>query len=123
MNRLTHSIAGLMTAAVLTTGAVVVMPLPTALADTAEAETTIPTTPAQHAAAAAKFEQEANELDAMADKHARTAAAYKARMTGMSGKQANTQHGFYEHCESLVKSYRAAAAQARDMAKMHREMA
>ncbi|MEQ1801885.1 MAG: hypothetical protein ABL989_08185 [Gammaproteobacteria bacterium] len=118
-----HSIAALVTIAMLTAGALVVTSLPATAAAAADTEMTVPTTPAEHAAAAAQYEQEALDLDAKAAKHKKTAAAYQARMTGMSGKQANSQHGFYKHCESLAKAYKAAAVEARDMAKMHQEMA
>lgn len=120
MNHVKHSILSLITAAILSTGALVVTSLPAAAADT---EMTMPTTPEEHAAAAAQYEQEAIDLEAKAAKHAKTAARYQARMIGMSGKQATSQHGFYKHCESLAKAYKAAAVEARDMAKMHQEMA
>ncbi len=118
MNQVKHSIAAIVTVAALATGALVVTSLPSAAAD---ADMTIATTAAEHAAEATKYEQEAVELDAKAARHTKLATQY-GRVSGGS-KQATTQHSIAKHCESLAKAYRAAATEARDMAKMHQEMA
>lgn len=120
MNYLKTSIAALATVVILATGAVALTAVPAVAAD---AEMTLPETPTEHAAEAAKYERETLDLEAKATEHTERAARYKARMTGMSSKQSNAQHGIYKHCESLAKAYRKAAAEAREMAKMHREMA
>ncbi len=120
MNRMKHGIAAIATVAALATGALVVTSLPSAAADM---EMTIPGTAGEHTAAAASYEQESLELEAKAAKHTKLASLYKARMIGMSSKQSGAQHGIYKHCERLAKAYRAAATEAREMAKMHREMA
>jgi hypothetical protein len=112
-----HSIAAIVTVAALATGALVVTSLPSAAAD---AQVPMATTAAEHEAEAAKYDQEAVELEAKAARHSELAAQY-ARMSG--GKQADAQRSMSNHCERLAKSYRAAAAEARDMAKMHLEMA
>ena len=84
---------------------------------------TLPETPAEHEAEAARYEKESRDLEARAAEHAERAARYKARMTGMSRKQSSAYHGMYKHCERLAKAYRDAAAEAGEMARMHREMA
>jgi len=118
MNRMKLSIAVIVTVAALATGALVVTSLPSAAAD---AEMPIATTAAEHTAEAAKYDQEALDLEAKAARHTELAAQY-ARVSGGS-KQAEAQRSISKHCERLAKSYRAAATEARDMAKMHREMA
>lgn len=120
MNRIRTSMSALATVAVLATGALAVAPLPAAAADT---EMTMPSTPAEHTAEAAKYEKEGLDLEAKATRHADLSARYKARMIGMSSKQSKAQHGMYKHCDRLAKAYRKAAEEAREMAKMHREMA
>ena len=117
MSRVKHSIAAILTVAALATGALVVTSLPSAAAD---AEMPMATTAAEHSAQAAKYEQEATELDAKAARHAQLAAQYAAHG---SGKQETSHSSISKHCKSLAKAYRAAAAEAREMAKMHREMA
>ncbi len=120
MSGIRTSFAALATVAVLATGAVLVTPLSAPAADT---EVAMPSTPAEHTAEAEKYEQESLDLDAKATRHADLSARYKARMIGMSSKQSNAQHGMYKHCERLAKAYRQAAGEAREMARMHREMA
>lgn len=120
MNRMKSSIAALATVALLTTGLVVFTP---SLGTAADAEMTLPETPTEHAAEAARYEKESLDLEAKAVSHTERAARYKARMKGMSSKQSNAQHGMYKHCERLSKAYSNAAAEAREMAKMHRDMA
>jgi hypothetical protein len=119
MNRMKHSIAAIVTVTALATGALVVTSLPSAAAD---AEMPIATTAAEHSAEAAKYEQEALELDAKAARHTELASQYAAHVSGGS-KQADAQRSISKHCERLAKAYRAAATDAREMAKMHREMA
>lgn len=120
MSRMRNSIAALATVVMLATGVVVLTPLPAVAID---AEITVPEAPAEHAAEVAKYERESIELEAKAAGHAERAARYKARIKTMSSKQSNAQHGMYKHCERLAKAYRNAASEAREMAKMHREMA
>lgn len=120
MNRLKSSIAALATVCLLSTGLVLVAP---SLGTAAQSEIALPETPTEHAAEAARYEKESLDLEAKAVGHTERAARHKARMKGMSGKQSNAQHGLYKHCERLAKAYRNAAAEAGEMAKMHREMA
>ena len=119
MSKLKYSIAALVTVAALATGALVATSLPAAAAD---ADMTIATTPAEHLAEAAKYEQEALDLDVKAAQHSKRAALSAARGRGGS-KQATSQSSISKHCERLAKAYRAAAAEARELAKTHREMA
>ena len=67
-------------------------------------------------------EQEALDLDVKAAQHSKRAALSAARGRGGS-KQATSQSSISKHCERLAKAYRAAAAEARELAKTHREMA
>lgn len=120
MNRIRSSMSVLAMVAVLATGTFAVTSVPAAAADT---DMTIPSTSAEHTAEAAKYEKESLDLDAKAARHAELAARYRARMIGMSSKQSRAQHGMYKHCERLAKAYRKAAEEAREMVKMHREMA
>lgn len=120
MNRIRSGMSVLAMVAVLATGTFAVTSVPAAAADT---DMTIPSTSAEHTAEAAKYEKESLDLDAKAARHAELAARYRARMIGMSSKQSRAQHGMYKHCERLAKAYRKAAEEAREMVKMHREMA
>ena len=109
-----------MSALVVTTllvgGAVVMGPV------SAGENVAIPATPAEHSAEAARYDQEAKDLQAKADRHAALVAGYKAR-GGSGGKQATALRSLASHCEDLEKAYRKAADAASEMAKMHREMA
>ena len=120
MSSMKGRIAALATVAILATGVGVLAPLPAVATD---AEVTVPETAAEHTAEAARFEKESLELEAKAAEHTKRAARYKARMKGMSSKQSRAQHGMYKHCERLAKAYRNAAEEARELAKMHRDMA
>lgn len=120
MSPMKSSFAALATVAMLATGVGMLAPLPAVATD---ANVTVPETPAEHTAEAARFEKESVDLEAKAVEHTERAARYKARMTGMSSKQSRAQHGIYKHCERLAKAYRNAAGEAREMAKMHRDMA
>lgn len=118
MTRIKHSVAALVTVAALVAGAFVATSVPSAAAD---ADVSIATTAAEHAAEAARYDQEAADLDAKASRHTDLAAGYAGR-TGAGSKQATANRSISRHCERLAKAYRAAATEAREMAKMHREM-
>jgi hypothetical protein len=120
MRRLKSIVPVLAAVALLATGLAASISLPAVAADAA---VTLPTTPAEHGAEAARYEKESLELEAKATEHTERAARYKARMIGMSRKQSSAYHGIYKHCERLAKAYRNAAAEAREMAAMHRTMA
>lgn len=119
MNRFGLVIAATATIAALGTGALVLTPLVPAAAETTMA---LPSTAAEHTAEAVKFDKEAQELNAKADHHTRLAAQYKARSSGGSKQEAGMR-SLAQHCERLANAYRAAALEAREMAKSHREMA
>ena len=85
-------------------------------------ETAIPATAAEHAAEADKYEQEALELDQKAQRHEEMGKRYQARTSGGS-KQETTLRSLVAHCKRLATIYAEAAAEARETAKSHREMA
>ncbi len=76
-------------------------------------------TPADHEAIAVAYDNEAARFDAMAAKHASMSKAYKAAATTQQGL-----HGaaMGSHCEKLVKTYKNAAEENRQMAAEHRKM-
>lgn len=82
----------------------------------------IPATAAEHTEEAARYEREAQELDQKAQQHRDKARGYSARATGGS-KQARSLRSLSSHCKRLARLYEDAAAEARAMAKSHREMA
>src|SRR5882757_4259222 len=82
----------------------------------------MPQTAADYAAAAAKYDQEAAQLDSVAKRHAEMAALYRSRAIPGS-KQQIAYSTLANHCENLAESYRKAAAEARMTAQSHREMA
>ena len=116
MKSMRLGISALAVTALLVGGAVVVGPV------IASENVAIPTTPAEHSAEAARYEQEVKDLQAKADRHASLVAGYKAR-GGSGGKQATALRSLASHCEDLEKAYRKAADAASEMAKAHREMA
>ncbi len=118
MNRMKHSITTVLAAAILATGALGVASLPSIAAD---AEMAMPATAGEHAAEAARYEQEAKALEAKADQHTDLAARYRARASG-TNKQAAGLRSLSNHCKRLAKAYRSAAAEAREMASSHRGM-
>lgn len=81
-----------------------------------------PATSDDHAGEAAVYEKEGAELEAKSQRHADLAKRYDARATGGS-KQATALRSIAAHCRELARLYGAAAAEARAMAKSHREMA
>lgn len=119
MNRMKISIAALGAAVALIAGPLLVASWPSAAAET---EVSVPATGAEHAAEAAKYDQEATELDAKAKLHSDLAAQYLAR-SKRGGQQGAALRSLGNHCERLAKDYRMTAAEAREMAKSHREMA
>lgn len=82
----------------------------------------MPRSAADYTAAAAKYDQEAAELDSVAKRHAEMAALYRSRAIPGS-KQQIAYSTLVNHCENLVDAYRKAAAEARMTAQSHRDMA
>ncbi len=105
--------------AALTTAFAVVMSEPSAAADQAA---TLPVSAQDHAAEAARYDQEALDLEAKAKSHKELAAGYRARVSG-GGKLGSTLQSLSRHCERLANAYQEAADEAREMAKGHRDMA
>ena len=81
-----------------------------------------PVTAADHLAEAAKYEQEARDLDAKAAEHKGMGQLYRTQRSAGS-KQGAASQSLVSHCDRLVKSYTQAAAEARALAKAHRDMA
>lgn len=82
----------------------------------------MPQSAADYTAAAAKYDQEAAQLDSVAKRHAEMAALYRSRAIPGS-KQQIAYSTLANHCENLVDAYRKAAAEARMTAQSHRDMA
>jgi hypothetical protein len=73
-----------------------------------------------HAALAAQYEQEAKDARAQVEKH----KAMKKRYDAIPVSKLGTPGGTMEnHCKRLIADYEAAAADADEMAKAHRELA
>ena len=75
-------------------------------------------TPAEHEKLAAQYEREAKAARAKAEEHKKMADAY--RKTG--GAIVSKLH-FDEHCDALVRSFKAQADEYDALAKAEREMA
>ena len=75
-------------------------------------------TAADHEAIAAEFEQEAKDLEAKATLHADMARHY-----GMEQYAHQRKPSLKKHCENLSASLKKAAEQAREMAKLHHQLA
>ncbi len=75
-------------------------------------------TAADHEAIAAEYEQEAKDLDEKAALHADMAKHY-----GMDQYAHQRKPSLKKHCEDLSASLKKSAEQAREMAKLHRQMA
>ncbi len=75
-------------------------------------------TAADHEAIAAEYEQEAKDLEAKATLHAEMAKHY-----GMDQYAHQRKPSLKKHCEDLSANLNKAAGQAREMAKLHHELA
>jgi uncharacterized membrane protein YgcG len=77
-----------------------------------------PPSEADHEAAARRFENEAVEFEKQAAEHEQMTAQYR--------QSRSNPHAYYEsladHCDPLVKNLKAAAAAAREMARLHRDV-
>jgi hypothetical protein len=77
-------------------------------------------TKAEHEAVAMQFEAQAWDLESIAAKHERLSNIYrKGQGVGPKGSGASLAI----HCDNLVKNLRASAAEARELARAHREAA
>jgi hypothetical protein len=77
-------------------------------------------TKSEHEAVATQFEAQAWDLESMAAKHERLSNLYrKGQGVGPKGSAASLAI----HCDKLVKNLRASAAEARELARAHREAA
>ena len=77
-------------------------------------------TQGDHEAIATRFESEAADLDKQAAEHERLAKQYRSGV-GV-GPKANAA-SLATHCDTFVKSLRSSANDAREMARMHRDIA
>ena len=75
-------------------------------------------TAADHEAIAAEFEQEAKDLEGKAAFHADLAKHYAMNQSAHTIKPR-----LEKHCENLSASLKKAAEQAKEMAKLHHELA
>jgi hypothetical protein len=75
-------------------------------------------TAADHEAIAAEFEQEGKDLEAKAALHADMAKHY-----GMEQYAHQRKPSLKKHCDDLSASLKKAAGQAKEMAKLHHELA
>lgn len=73
-----------------------------------------------HEEIAAAFDQEAADFEEKAVQHEKLASQYK-KGAGV-GPKANPT-ALSHHCDNLVKNLKASAVDAREMAKLHREVA
>lgn len=77
-------------------------------------------TPADHEAVAKRFEEEAARYEKQAAEHEALAAQY--RKAPGNPKWNNNSSALADHCDRLVKSLKASATEARDMAQLHRDV-
>lgn len=82
----------------------------------------MPGTAAESTMEAAKYDQEALDLEAKAAYHAKMASLYRTLASGGS-KQQESYRSIAIHCKGLAEHYGKAAAEARAMAQAHREHA
>ena len=82
----------------------------------------MPATAAESTMDAAKYDQEALDLEAKAVHHAQMASYYRTLASGGS-KQQESYRSIALHCKGLAEHYSKAAAEARAMAQAHRERA
>ena len=72
-----------------------------------------------HEEIAKSFDEEAADFDAKAAKHEKLAKLYR---TGAGVGPKGNAAGLANHCDHLVKNLKASAADAREMARLHREV-
>lgn len=75
-----------------------------------------------HAAMASSYQAEATEAKAKAAQHELMLNRYKNQMIFPKGS-AMPKEQAVTHCQKLVDSYKEAAAQASDLAKVHQDLA
>jgi len=77
-------------------------------------------TKADHEAIAKRFDDEAADLDKQAAEHEKLARRYRG---GMGVGPKTNAESLANHCDSFVKNLRASSRDAREMARMHRDVA
>jgi len=82
-------------------------------------------TAADHEAIAAYYDAEAKAARATAEEHRKMAATYRSfrAPAGAKGVRSTLHRTMPEHCDKVVASYEAAAAEFEGMAAAHREAA
>lgn len=119
MNAFKSVLAAVAASVLLASTVIVVAPIASAATDT---QMKMPANAAEHTEEAAKYDQEATDLDTKAKHHAEMAQRYRARASGGGKGEAGTR-SLAQHCDRLAKAYGAAAAEARELASSHRAMA
>ena len=77
-------------------------------------------TDAEHEAAAQRFEEEATDFDKQAAEHEKMGPQYR-QLARLNRKA--TYAALADHCDRLSTNLRAAAAEAREMARLHHDVA
>jgi hypothetical protein len=77
-------------------------------------------TKADHEAIAKRFEEQASKLDMQAAEHERLAKQYHS---GVGVGPKGNAGSLASHCDNFVKDLKASAADAREMAELHRGVA
>jgi hypothetical protein len=80
------------------------------------------TTPMDHAALAASYDQDAKDAQQKAAAHELMLGRYQNMPMLPKGSAVNKEQ-MVKHCQSLVDSYKSTAKQATDLASAHRSMA
>ncbi len=75
---------------------------------------------ADHEAVAQRFDQEAAQFERQAAQHERLAEHYKR---GLTVAPRGNYTSLANHCDRIVKNLKASATDAREMARMHRDIA
>lgn len=76
-----------------------------------------------HAALAASYQAEAQAAQAKVAEHEKMLERYERLPMIPKGSATLPKEAMIKHCQKLIESYEAAAAEATDLAKAHQEMA
>ena len=79
-------------------------------------------TQADHEAVAKKFEEEADALDKQAVEHEKLAARYRKQPNPWGPKSGTSSVGLAKHCDRLAEGFKKSAVEAREMARLHRDV-
>lgn len=79
-----------------------------------------PDTSLEHEDSAQRLQQEADQLEKQAADHEQTAAEYRKRHANPKGAN---YAAMAKHCDRLAQNLKASAAEAREMARLHEDVA